>query len=158
MRYTERVITRTSLSCSASEPSAALAAAGPASGLSVEADLSSGFSSGLLSNFLSFAAALSFLCCLARSSADVYMVKAIILLSGDHTGPPAPRGRSVIFHDSPPPLTGSISSCGDAPRPGPPGPAAAPPAGSGARTNTSHLPSGDQRGEESCLPSVMRRG
>src|SRR6185312_5075 len=103
MRYTERVITRTSLSWSASEPSAALAAAGPASGFSVAADLSSGFS-----DFLSFAAALSFLRCLTRSSADVSLVKAIILLSGDHTGPPAPRGRSVIFQDSPPPLTGSI--------------------------------------------------
>src|SRR5262249_22654574 len=30
--------------------------------------------------------------------------------------------------------------------------------GSGVRTKSSHLPSGDQRGEESCLPSVMRRG
>src|SRR6185312_7726466 len=108
MRYTDRVITRTSLSWSASEPSADLVAAGPASGFSCEDDLSSGFSSVLLSDFLSFAAAPSFLRCLARSSVDVSLVKAIILLSGDHTGPLAPRGRSVIFQDSPPPLTGSM--------------------------------------------------
>src|ERR1041385_5492063 len=100
MRYTERVMTRTSLSCSPSGPSADLAAAGPASGFSCAADLSSGFSSGLLSDFLSFAA-LSFFRCLARSSGDVSLVKEIILLSGDQTGPPAPRGRSAIFHDSP---------------------------------------------------------
>src|SRR5882724_443947 len=100
-------MTRTSLSWSASAESAGLAAAGPASGFSDADDLSSGFSSGLLSVFLSFAAPPSFLRCLARSSADVSLVKAIILLSGDHAGPPAPRGRSVIFHDSPPPLTGN---------------------------------------------------
>src|SRR5579859_475605 len=107
MRYTERVMTRTSLSWSAS-------AVALDSGLSVDADLSSGFSSDLASDvpedlsFDSFVAALSFLRCLARSSADVSLVKAIIFPSGDHTGPPTPRGRSVIFHDSPPPLTGSM--------------------------------------------------
>src|SRR5262249_62060775 len=59
------------------------------------------------------------------------------------------------FEDSPP-LMGSIYSCGaggraDAPLAGPAG-------ASGERTKTSHLPSGDQRGEASCLPSVIRRG
>ena len=44
-----------------------------------------------------------FLALLGQIFRDVSLVKAIILLSGDHTGPPAPRGRSVIFHDSPPP-------------------------------------------------------
>src|SRR5262249_57922344 len=61
----------------------------------------------------------------------------------------------VNFQASPP-LIGSIYSCGaggraDAPLGGPAG-------ASGERTKTSHLPSGDQRGEASCLPSVIRRG
>src|SRR5712671_2813551 len=101
-------MTRTSLSWSASAESGALAAAGPASGLasSLSSGLASDFASDLF-GVLSFDAAFSFLRCLARSSADVSLVKAIILPSGDHTGPPAPRGRSVIFHDSPPPLTGN---------------------------------------------------
>src|SRR4029077_2917245 len=107
-------MTRTSLSWSLSAESVVLAAPGPASGLVSSLSLSSGFDSDLVSDFpsdlawvLSLDCALSFLRCLAKSSADVSLVKAIILPSGDHTGPPAPRGRSVIFHDSPPPLTGS---------------------------------------------------
>ena len=36
--------------------------------------------------------------------------------------------------------------------------ATGPAGGSGERTKTSHLPSGENRGEASCLPSVMRRG
>src|SRR5260370_38400220 len=87
MRYTERVITRTSLSRSASA-SAGLAGAA--------ADLSSGFAAGA-----------SFLRNLAKSSGDVSLLKAISLPSGDHTGLPAPRGRSVNFQDSPP-FMGSI--------------------------------------------------
>src|ERR1043166_6193482 len=107
MRYTERVITRTSLSGPESG-SGDFAAAGPASGFAAAAP--SPFSGGPSAPALPRGAA-SRLRCLARSSGDVSLLKAIILLSGDHTGPPAPRGRSVIFHDSPPPLTGSRSSC-----------------------------------------------
>src|SRR5260370_42667847 len=45
--------------------------------------------------------------CLAKSSGEVSLVKAIHLPSGDQTGEPAPRGRSVNFQDSPP-LIGSM--------------------------------------------------
>src|SRR5262249_10140405 len=94
----------------------------------------------------------------ARSSGEVVLIKAIIWLSGDHRGELAPLGRSVTFQASPP-VIGSRKSCGAgglAPAPAPaPG---VPAGGSGARRKTSHLPSGDHRGEESWLPLVMRRG
>src|SRR5205809_6377929 len=111
--------------------------------------------SGLLSDGCSlpspdFWSALSFLpFCLARSSGEEVLIKAIILLSGDHTGAPTPRGRSVTFQDSPP-LVGSRYSCGPEGRLG--ALAAPAPGGggaSGARTKASHFPSGDHWGEES---------
>src|SRR5947207_4953974 len=136
MRYTEWVITFTSLSCSC--PGL----------LSDACSLSSpGFWSA--PSFLSF--------CLARSSGEVVLIKAIILLSGDHTGAPTPRGKSVTFQDSPP-LMESMYSCGPAGRlealaaPAPEGRA------SGARTKVSHFPSGDHWGEESWLPLPIRIG
>src|SRR5262249_7223677 len=85
MRYTERESTRTSLSRSASRPA-------------VLAGAAAGLSSGLA------AAVESFLRALAKSSGEVSLENAIILPSGDHTGPPTPRGKSVNFHDSPPPM------------------------------------------------------
>src|SRR5579871_784201 len=87
---------------------------------------------------------LSPLRCLARSSGEALLMNAIILPSGDHTGLPAPLGRSVIRQDSPP-FIGNIYSCGPEGRTAPL--LLVPPAGdSGVRTKTIHLPSGDQRG------------
>src|SRR5205807_976961 len=63
--------------------------------------------------------------------------------SGDHCGPPAPRGSEVNCQASPPSID-NINSCGWSGRP----------SFSGTRTNTRYLPSGDQRGDESRVPLV----
>src|SRR4029453_10647103 len=79
-----------------------------------------------------------FFSCLARSSALVSLVNAIIFPSGAQLGFPAPFGRSVKTNESPPAI-GRIASCG----------------GSGlpffsvARRKSKNFPSGDQRGAES---------
>src|SRR5271157_1979814 len=92
----------------------------------------------------------SFLFFLAISSAFVSLRNAICLPSGDHTGSPAPRGRSVITQASPPDresrascVAGGLPSFGGSTLP---------------RTNAIHFPSGDQRGWESRLPVVRRTG
>src|SRR5213083_2962562 len=84
-----------------------------------------------------------FFSCLARSSAFVSLVKAIVFPSGDQTGLFAPFGKSVNENESPPAI-GMIDNCG----------------GSGlssfsvARIKRRYFPSGDQRGVESCSPLV----
>ena len=91
----------------------------------------------------------SFFSFLVKSSGMASHRKAMRLPSGDHTGSPTPRGMSVKVHASPPPSDSSAScEAGGFPSFG----------GSLPRTKTIHLPSGDQRGSESCLPLVRRRG
>src|SRR2546426_146044 len=84
-----------------------------------------------------------FFSCFARSSAFVALVKAIVLPSGDHFGPPAPFGNSVKENESPP-ASASMVSCGGSGLP----------SFSIARRKTRNLPSGDQLGALSCLPLV----
>jgi hypothetical protein len=83
----------------------------------------------------------------SASLAIELLVNAICLPSGDHSGLPAPRGIFVTWRGSPPPIE-SRKTCAASGRP----------ASSGARTNASCLPSGDQRGDESRGPMVRRRG
>src|SRR5215467_14344215 len=83
------------------------------------------------------------------SSGVVLLWKAMFLPSGDHVGPAAPFGRSVIVHASPP-ASDSKAICGGL---GLPVSSLSPP-----RTKAIRLPSGDQRGCASCLPFVIRIG
>src|SRR5438105_15767821 len=102
-----------SLSCSDSL-SALLTAAAPLSfGLSLVAGegaavaLADGVAVGAADDsalvaFFSSSSFCFFFSCFARSSAFVSLVKTIVLLSGDHTGLPAPCGKSVNEHEPPP--------------------------------------------------------
>src|ERR1041384_1507211 len=79
----------------------------------------------------------------ANSSVVAPLLNAIILPSGDHCGPPAPRGSVVNCHASPPSIA-NIKSWGGSGRP----------SFSGERTKQMYFPSGDQRGDESLGPAV----
>src|SRR5256714_9794192 len=81
--------------------------------------------------------------CFAISSVVAPLPNEIILPSGDHCGPPAPRGTVVNCQASPPSID-IMKSCGGSTRP----------FVSGARTKHMDFPSGDQRGEESRGPAV----
>src|ERR1041384_3031850 len=82
----------------------------------------------------------------AISSAVAPLPNEIILPSGDHCGPPAPRGTVVNCQASPPSID-NMKSCGGSTRP----------FVSGERTKQMYFPSGDQRGEESRGPAVICR-
>src|SRR5687767_12309444 len=84
---------------------------------------------------------------LSRSFAEVVLVKARVLPSGDQMGLPAPRGSFVTWRASPPLIdsTNTWPGCGRPPS-------------SGDRTNASALPSGAQRGDASRGPVVSLRG
>jgi hypothetical protein len=58
-------------------------------------------SAGPLSSFFGAASCFAFF---ARSFSLVFEMKAIVAPSGDHSGEPAPLGRSVRARASPPPL------------------------------------------------------
>src|SRR5688500_7880826 len=81
--------------------------------------------------------------CFASSSDVAPFANAIIFPSGDHCGLPAPRGRVVNCHASPP-SSEIMNNCGDSGRP----------SFSGTRTKARCVPSGDQRGEVSRVPPV----
>src|SRR5712691_10890086 len=81
--------------------------------------------------------------CFAKSSVLALLTNAIILPSGDHCGPPAPRATVVNWNESPPAIA-SMKSCGTSGRP----------SFSVTRTKTRNFPSGDQRGDESLGPAV----
>src|SRR3954463_10879429 len=138
-RYTARVITRTSLSCSES----ALFVGG---GVALFVSLPAGVSAEA-GGFWAADSSLFFFSCFARSSAFVSLVKAMFFPSGAQTGLPPPLGKSVKVKESPPAI-GSIASCG----------------GSGLpffsvdRRNSRNFPSGDQRGVVSLSPFVSWRG
>src|SRR5947209_6779972 len=92
---------------------------------------------------------------LARSSELASQRKAMRLPSGDQTGLEAPRVASVMVHASPPASESSaICGCGALGSGVGEGVAGA----SGPRTKAIQRPSGDQRGELSCLPLVRRMG
>jgi len=78
----------------------------------------------------------------SKSSGFVVLANAMRRPSGDQSGAPAPRGRSVTAAASPP-ANGSTKICG-----GPPA----------LLTKASLRPSDDQRGEESRVPDVSDRG
>src|SRR5437899_5138699 len=127
-RYTARVMTRTSLSRSGGFGDAAGvgdAAGGIAPGGGGTGNVSFAF---------------------ANSSAVEPLPNEIILPSGDHCGPPAPRGTVVNCQASRPSID-NMKSCGGSGRP----------SFSGDRTKQMNLPSGDQRGEESRGPAVSCR-
>src|SRR2546429_4157267 len=84
-----------------------------------------------------------FFSCLARSSAFVSLVNAIVLPSGGHTGLLAPFGRSVKENESPPAI-GKIDNWGGSGLP----------SFSVARKKSKNFPSGDQRGAEAWAPFV----
>src|SRR5467141_3320254 len=84
--------------------------------------------------------------CFAKSSGLALFTNAIILPSGDHCGPPAPRAIVVNWNESPPAIA-SMKSWGTSGRP----------SFSGTRTKQRYFPSGDQRGEESLGPAVSCR-
>ena len=81
------------------------------------------------------------------SSSVVPLRNATLLPSGDQAGAPAPFGREVTGHASPP-CAGSTYSCGGC---------GCPPSSS-ERVKTSLRPFGDQRGLASRGPPVSRAG
>src|ERR1041384_3071508 len=83
---------------------------------------------------------------LANSSVVAPLPNEIIFPSGDHCGPPAPRGKVVNCQASPPSID-NMKSCDGSTRP----------FVSGAPTKPIDFPSGDQRGEESRGPAVSCR-
>src|SRR6516165_7158895 len=83
------------------------------------------------------------------SSCVVELRNAILAPSGAQTGVTAPFGKSVIVQASPPSSDSKASWLGL----GLPVSSLSSP-----RTKTRCLPSGDQRGWESCLPLVIRTG
>ncbi len=101
-------------------------------------------SSSLSLSFLSFSSLAFFF---SSSSSFVPLAKAMVLPSGDQAGEPAPPGRSVSATASPPWVEMS-ESCG----------AFFPSPFGAARTKTTRVPSGDQRGELSPGPLVNGRG
>src|ERR1700730_6430268 len=143
-----RVMTRTSLSCSASLSVFAIAESVAAFGVCLAgdgeavADLEAdGLADALGSAVPAFFTSSSlrfFFSCLARSSAFVPLVNAIVLPSGDQAGLPAPFGRSVNENESPPAI-GKIDNWAGSGLP----------SFSAARTKSRYFPSGDQRGVES---------
>src|SRR6185369_13101200 len=82
----------------------------------------------------------------ATSSALAALKNAIVLPSGDHFGPAAPFAILVNGHASPP-FVGRMKICGGSGLP----------SFSIDRVNARDFPSGDQRGELSCLPDVNAR-
>src|SRR5262249_29907816 len=124
-RYTARVITRTSLSCSE-------AALLDGVGVGLFAGLPAVVSAGVLAEGDS---SLFFFFCFEKSSPFVSLLKGILFPSGAQTGLPAPLGESVKTKESPPAI-GSIASCGGSGLP----------SFSLERRNSRNFPSGDQRG------------